>query len=206
MITLRSSFGSRGSRSTFSCVDLAHLVGLEPIDLIAGHVAHLLVGLGVAHLAGAGQLVARGLELAGTHRRRARAARARVPSRRSASGSLVTSGRREVGLQVVVLSGDVEELCVDVRATVGATAARRANVRHDSAAGGCTWTLPGLVGPVAAAFGPSAPAGFGSVTLSSGSLGEIGAALRDLLAVGLQRLAPWTRSRLRSDRRSAASS
>ena len=40
-------------------VDEAGLVGLEPVDLLAGHRAHLVLCLGVAHLPGAGELGAR---------------------------------------------------------------------------------------------------------------------------------------------------
>ena len=43
-------------------LEQARLVGLQPVDLLAGHVSQLVVGLGVAHLARAGQLRARGLQ------------------------------------------------------------------------------------------------------------------------------------------------
>ena len=92
-MTSRSSFGSRGRSRTLRSSSRRGLVGLEPVDLLAGHRPHLVVAVvGVAHLARAGEL-ARGSRSGGeTPRRPARGAPAPGPSRRISFGSATTSG------------------------------------------------------------------------------------------------------------------
>src|SRR5215207_269847 len=87
----------------------ALLEDFEPVDLVAGHLFHVVVGLSVAHLAGTRQLPARLLELAvrSDDRFEPRELATEPPQRVGIRGGL---GQRELGLQVVVLVGNLGEL------------------------------------------------------------------------------------------------
>ena len=114
MITLRSSFGSRGSSRTLRSSTRRVLVGLEPLDLVARHRAHLLVGvLGVAQLARAGELGARRLEPPERLDDRLEAGQllAEPADRARVGGDL---GRASSAWSVVVLAGDLRELGVEL--------------------------------------------------------------------------------------------
>ena len=96
-------------------LEQAGLVGLEPVDLLAGHRAQLVVGVGgVAQLARAGEL-GRGSPRGGGRPRPTGSRRASSwPSRRSSDGSVEVSGQRELGLELVVLARDLGQLGVEV--------------------------------------------------------------------------------------------
>ncbi len=90
-------------------LDQPDLVGLEALDLVTGQRPELLVVLGVPHLVRPGELRTNGLEApeGGDHRLQS----GELPAQASQRVGIGARGRQQqLGLQVVVLVGDVGQL------------------------------------------------------------------------------------------------
>ena len=116
--------GITGQEEDLELLDEPGFVGLEPVDLLAGHGPHLLVALAVPELAGAQQLGSRVEEAAIRldHGFEAGELATEPPDRLDVGARL---GKDELGLDLVVLGRDLGQLVVELaHAGTGAGAHR----------------------------------------------------------------------------------